>query len=155
MATHGHACTRGISNYCKKHGLEKIIIGFDNRLQSKSFAGLLFLIGIKIALSSIIALGVNFSPVPQPKKNSTLVKDKIYSYCRHPLYLSLLTISLSINIYLLSYIHILLLIALLWILIIKARFEEGRLRVKFNDYRNYMKNTPAILKGIKLLDWRI
>lgn len=31
----------GISHYCKKHNLDKIIIGFDNRLQSKSFAELI------------------------------------------------------------------------------------------------------------------
>jgi protein-S-isoprenylcysteine O-methyltransferase Ste14 len=38
---------------------------------------------------------------------------------------------------------------------IKALKEEERLKVKFIEYKEYIKEVPAIIKNISYLDWRI
>ena len=37
---------------------------------------------------------------------------------------------------------------------IKALKEEERLKIKFPEYKKYIKEVPAIIKKIKYLDWR-
>jgi len=114
---------------------------------------LLLLCGIYIGISSLIALGKNLSPLPEPKEKATLVTNSVYNYCRHPLYLSLILISISINLFLRSILHILLLLGLCIILIGKGHSEEKRLKRKYSNYSLYIKKTPAIIKGIPFFDW--
>ena len=85
---------------------------------------------------------------------SSLVKNNSYKNVRHPLYKGLLYISLGICIFLLSLIHLSLLISLAYILKIKALKEEEKLKIKFPEYKKYIKEIPAIIKNIKFLDWR-
>ena len=110
--------------------------------------------GVLIVIKALIDLGDNLTPLPYPMKESSLVKNNSYKYNRHPLYKGTLFISLGICIYTLSLIHLFLLVALAYILKIKALKEEEKLKVKFNEYEKYMKEVPAILKNIKYLDWR-
>ena len=43
---------------------------------------------------------------------------------------------------------------LAYILKIKALKEEESLKIKFPEYKKYIKEVPAIIKNIKYLDWR-
>ena len=117
--------------------------------------GLAFLfLGLKIVIKAFIDLGENITPLPYPMNESNLIKDNSYQNVRHPLYKGLLFISLGISIFSLSLIHLFLLISLAHILRIKALKEEEMMKIKFPEYRKYIKEVPAIIKKIKYLDWR-
>ena len=110
--------------------------------------------GLIITIKAFIDLGDNLTPLPYPIKESILIKNNSYKNVRHPIYKGLLFISLGICIFSLSLIHLCLLISLTYILKIKALKEEERLKIKFPEYKKYIKEVPAIIKKIKYLDWR-
>ncbi len=110
--------------------------------------------GLIIAIKAIIDLGDNLTPLPYPMKESNLIKSNSYKIIRHPIYKGILFISLGIFIFSLSIIHLFLLISLAYILKMKALKEEEKLKIKFPEYENYIKEVPAIIKNIKYLDWR-
>ncbi len=112
------------------------------------------ILGLFIVIKAFIDLGENLTPLPYPMNNSSLIKNNSYQNVRHPLYKGLLIISLGICIYSLSLIHLSLLISLAYILKIKALKEEENLKIKFPEYKRYIKEVPAIIKEIKYLDWR-
>ncbi len=112
------------------------------------------ILGLFIVIKAIISLGENLTPLPYPMNDSTLIINNSYHNSRHPLYKGLLFISLGISIFSLSLIHLSLLIFLAYILKIKALKEEEMLKMKFPEYKKYIKEVPAIIKNIKYLDWR-
>ena len=72
---------------------------------------LIILIAFIVMLVSIKDLGKNLSPFPRPINNSNLVTTGIYRFTRHPMYYSLIFISIGffvikLSIYYLSLIHI-------------------------------------------------
>ena len=110
--------------------------------------------GLIIVFKAFIDLGDNLTPLPYPITESSLIKTNSYRNIRHPLYKGLLFISLGICIFSLSLIHMILLISLAFILKTKALKEEEMLKIKFPEYKKYIKEIPAIIKTIKYLDWR-
>tara|TARA_Y100001968_G_scaffold331474_1_gene386281 strand:- start:2396 stop:2962 length:567 start_codon:yes stop_codon:yes gene_type:complete len=110
--------------------------------------------GLIISLQALIDLGNNLTPLPYPMKESNLIMNNSYEYTRHPIYKGLLFISLGISIIYISLIHLFLFISLAYILKTKALKEEERLKTKFTEYKNYIKDVPAIMKNVKYLDWR-
>ena len=110
--------------------------------------------GLIIVIKAFIDLGENLTPLPYPKNDSSLIKYSSYKNVRHPIYKGLLFISLGTCIFLLSVMHLVLLISLAFVLKIKAVKEEEILKIKFPEYRKYIKEVPAIIKKIKYLDWR-
>ena len=111
-------------------------------------------LGLLIVIKAFIDLGDNLTPLPYPMNESSLTKNNSYQNVRHPLYKGLLYISLGICIFSLSLLHLSLLISLAYILKIKALKEEEMLKIKFPEYKKYIKEVPAIIKKIKYLDWR-
>ena len=110
--------------------------------------------GLIIAIRAFIDLGENLTPLPYPMSKSSLIKNNSYRDVRHPLYKGLLFISLGVCIFSLSLIHLVLLISLAYVLKRKALKEEEMLKVKFPEYKQYIKEVPAIIKNINFLDWR-
>ena len=121
----------------------------------------LFIVGLTISINGLIItvrafidLGDNLSPLTYPMKESLLVRTNSYRNSRHPLYKGLLYISLGISIVGLSLLHLFLFISLTFILKAKALKEEEKLKVKYKEYKKYIKKVPAIIKNISILDWR-
>ena len=110
--------------------------------------------GIFLATMSVIKLGSSLTPLPSPMDGSLLKIEGPYKYSRHPLYKSIILISLGQTIALGSLIHCLLLFTLATLLIYKAKTEEKELIKLHSRYQDYMENTPAIFKGLSKLDWR-
>ncbi|WP_288261174.1 isoprenylcysteine carboxylmethyltransferase family protein, partial [uncultured Prochlorococcus sp.] len=73
---------------------------------------LIILIALIILLVAIKDLGRNLSPFPKPIKNSNLVTKGIYRFTRHPMYYSLIFISLGVFITKLSIYYLFLSICL-------------------------------------------
>ena len=95
----------------------------------------IIIIACIIMLVSIKDLGRNLSPFPRPLNNSNLVTTGIYRFTRHPMYYSLIFISLGLFITNLSIYYLFLSISLSLIIKFKISLEEQYLN---NKYKNYL-----------------
>ena len=98
---------------------------------------LIIIIAFIIMLVSIKDLGRNLSPFPRPINNSNLVTTGIYRFTRHPMYYSLIFISIGVFIIKLSIYYLFLTIILALIIKFKIALEEKYLMDKFNNYLLY------------------
>ena len=102
------------------------------------FLGILLIIISSIfILIAIKDLGRNLSPFPKPKANSNLVTTGIYRFMRHPMYYSLIFISLGVFLTKLSIYHLCLTITLALLIKFKIILEEQYLKNKFKNYFLY------------------
>ena len=98
---------------------------------------LIIIIAFIIMLVSIKDLGRNLSPFPRPINNSNLVTTGIYRFTRHPMYYSLIFISVGVFITKLSIYYLFLSISLGLIIKFKIALEEEYLKNKFKNYLLY------------------
>jgi len=98
---------------------------------------LIIIIAFIILLVSIKDLGRNLSPFPRPINNSNLVTKGIYRFIRHPMYYSLIFISVGVFFIKLSIYYLFLSISLGLIIKFKIALEEQYLNNKFNNYSLY------------------
>ncbi len=102
---------------------------------------LIIVIAFIIMLVAIKDLGRNLSPFPRPITNSNLVTNGIYQFIRHPMYYSLILISLGVFIIKLSIYYLCLSISLALIIKLKIILEEQYLQ---NKYKNYLVYKNAV-----------
>jgi protein-S-isoprenylcysteine O-methyltransferase Ste14 len=98
---------------------------------------LIIIISFIILLVAIKDLGRNLSPFPRPINNSNLVTTGIYRFTRHPMYYSLIFISVGVFITKLSIYYLFLSISLGLIIKFKIALEEQYLNNKFKNYLLY------------------
>ena len=98
---------------------------------------LIIIIAFIILLVAIKDLGRNLSPFPRPIINSNLVTTGIYRFTRHPMYYSLIFISIGVFIIKLSIYYLFLTISLALIIKLKIALEEKYLMNKFKNYLLY------------------
>ena len=102
------------------------------------FVGFLItIIAFIILLVAIKDLGTNLSPFPRPIKNSNLVTSGIYRFTCHPMYYSLIFISIGVFITKLSIYYLFLSTSLICIIKFKIVLEEQYLKDKFKNYLVY------------------
>jgi len=98
---------------------------------------LIIIIAFIILLIAIKDLGRNLSPFPRPINNSNLVTTGAYRFTRHPMYYSLIFISIGVFITKLSIYYLFLTIILALIIKFKIALEEKYLINKFKNYLIY------------------
>jgi len=98
---------------------------------------LIIIMALIILLVAIKDLGRNLSPLPRPINNGNLVTKGIYRFTRHPMYYSLIFISLGVFITKLSIYYLFLTISLALIIKFKIALEEKYLMNKFKNYLVY------------------
>ena len=98
---------------------------------------LIIIIAFIIMLVSVKDLGRNLSPFPRPLNNSKLVTTGIYGFTRHPMYYSLIFISIGVFLIKLSIYYLFLTISLTLIIKFKIALEEKYLMNKFKNYSLY------------------
>ena len=98
---------------------------------------LIIIIAFIILLVAIKDLGRNLSPFPRPINNSNLVTKGIYRFTRHPMYYSLIFISIGVFLTKLSIYYLFLSIILILIIKFKIALEEQYLKNKFKNYLLY------------------
>ena len=98
---------------------------------------LMVIISSIILLVAIKDLGRNLSPLPRPINSSKLVTTGIYRFTRHPMYYSLIFISIGVFITKLSIYYLFLSISLGLIIKLKITLEEQYLNNKFKNYFLY------------------
>ena len=103
-----------------------------------SFLGfIIIIIASIIMLLAIKDLGKNLSPFPRPITNGNLITSGIYRIIRHPMYYSLILISLGVFIIKLSFYYLCLTISLILVIKFKIILEEQYLNNKFKNYLFY------------------
>ena len=110
---------------------------------------LYFLLEIVGLLSGVwavwtIRLG-NFNITPDVPEGSNLVTEGPYKYVRHPMYSSLLLVTLALVLDHFSKFRLFIWIVLLFDLLIKLSYEEELLSVHFTDYSFYKKRTKRLI----------
>ena len=110
---------------------------------------LYFLLEIVGLLSGVWAVWTmrlgNFDITPDVPEGSNLVTEGPYKYVRHPMYSSLLLVTLALVLDHFSKFRLFIWIVLLFDLLIKLSYEEELLSVHFTDYSFYKKRTKRLI----------
>ena len=101
------------------------------------FGFMIILIASIIMILALKDLGSNLSPFPRPIANGKLITSGIYRFIRHPMYYSLIFISLGVFIIKLSFYYLFLTISLTLVIKFKIILEEQYLNKKFKNYLFY------------------
>ncbi len=121
---------------------------FDNYRFNGLTRGLglfLLLMGLVIAIVSIMKLGQNLTALPHPKDNAQLVSTGIYALVRHPIYSALIFISFGWAIWNSSLVALSISVVLGIFLDLKSRREEHYLQQMFPDYASYKKRVKKFI----------
>lgn len=105
----------------------------------------LFVVGAVFGVAGVHALGPNRTPHPKPLDTSRLVQTGIYRIVRHPLYTSLILLTLGWSLAWSSGVALVPTLGLAGLLGAKARLEERWLRSKFPEYDAYCQRVPRLL----------
>jgi len=105
----------------------------------------LLILGSILGIAGVWALGTNRTPLPQPRESSTLVQHGIYAHLRHPLYTSVMLLSLGWSLVWQSWPSLGSALILIPFFYAKAIREEQSLRKKFPDYANYQRRVPRFI----------
>lgn len=129
--------------------LAGLMLLFSKGFFTSTYALPLFIMGLCIGLWALNhnTLG-NFNIQPKHKENSTLITTGIYQFIRHPMYTSVTLMMFSIFIATPTWLEGLLFIALIIVLVLKAKREESLLLQVHNDYKAYMQNTKLFIPYI-------
>lgn len=104
--------------------------------------------GIVVAVVAGVGLGRALTPSPIPREGGDLTTTGVYALVRHPLYSGLLLLGAGLAIIGASWMHGVLLVALVALLSVKARVEERMLLVRFPDYAEYAARVGRLVPGI-------
>lgn len=90
----------------------------------------------------------NFNIRPEPRADGRLVCHGPYRWVRHPMYSAVLLLAAGAAVRLASWPGLLLWIALVAVLVAKARLEERWLLQRYPAYAGYRKHTWRLLPGV-------
>lgn len=103
------------------------------------------LLGAIAILVGAAQLGLAASIHPAPTAVATLRTAGPYRWVRHPIYMGVLVLGAALALTGRSPLHVAAWVALWGVLTVKARFEEGLLRVRFPEYGDYARRTGRFL----------
>jgi protein-S-isoprenylcysteine O-methyltransferase Ste14 len=105
-------------------------------------------LGVGIALAAGAGLGRTLTASPIPKADGQLVTTGVYGLARHPIYSGLLVLGVGLVVIGASWLHALAWVALLSVLMTKARFEERMLADQYPDYATYAARVGRLVPGL-------
>lgn len=97
--------------------------------------------GLLVALLALLQLNKNLSPFPTPKSNSDLITSGLYKHVRHPIYSGLLLLFFGYAMHSVSAYKLIITLLLLMLFYYKSRYEEQKLKQRFQAYKSYMITT--------------
>jgi protein-S-isoprenylcysteine O-methyltransferase Ste14 len=110
----------------------------------------LFVLGAIFGIAGALVLGRNRTAFPRPRMNSELIQHGIYAHVRHPLYTSVMLISLGWALVWQSVSALVTALVLIPFFHAKARHEERWLCEKFPGYADYLKRVPRFLPRFRI-----
>ena len=103
-------------------------------------------LGLALGLWAVVAMNLrNLRVFPQVHSESTLVTHGPYGYIRHPMYTTVLLVTLALVLDAFSLERFLIWTLLLGDLWIKLRYEEELLTLHFPDYQGYQRRTKRLI----------
>ncbi len=106
----------------------------------------LMFLSLLIGVTALVNMKIsNLNIMPTLKDNHTLITNGIYNHIRHPMYTSVILLSLALLLTNLSLINILTMLILIIDLYLKANFEEKLLISRFSNYKKYTNKTGKFL----------
>lgn len=113
-----------------------------------ALGAILFAIGGVFGVAGVRALGRSRTPYPKPIHDAPLVQSGIYQIVRHPLYSSLIYLSVGWSLFWSSWIALAVSLTLAALLDAKSRHEERWLQEKFPDYASYRQQVRRFMPWI-------
>ena len=101
--------------------------------------------GVGLAARAFRDLGHSFRVSPEPKPGATLVRTGIYGFLRHPMYTSVVLVALGLLWLRPSSRVFLMAVLVVGFYLLKARYEEKRLRARYPDYEEHARQTYGVL----------
>lgn len=106
----------------------------------------LFATGLVVFAAALSAMKLKtFTVMPDPKAGGELITAGIYRFIRHPMYLSVLLCAIAACLAYGSGLKWIFTIALAAVLIVKIRYEEKLLMVRFDGYSAYRNHSKALI----------
>jgi protein-S-isoprenylcysteine O-methyltransferase Ste14 len=105
-------------------------------------------VGAVFGIAGALALGHNLTPFPKPAPHAQLVRHGIYARIRHPLYTSVVFISIGWALVWHSWPALLAALALAPFFGAKARREERWLGERFPEYVGYLRDTRRFIPWV-------
>ncbi len=107
---------------------------------------LIFLLGAGLGIWALLHNKVgNFNIQPKMKEGAVLVTSGIYGFVRHPMYLSVIVMSLAFVLSSVTLLQSFLFFALVFVLFLKAKREESLWMKESEEYAKYRANTKLFL----------
>ena len=127
-------------------GLIGLMLLFSKGILSSLLGLSIFFIGLLIGIFALLRnrLG-NFNIQPKMKENAELITTGIYTYVRHPMYLSVILMMFGVVVSSFTILEILLLLVLIGVLLLKAKREEAIWSQESEVYVAYKKRTKLFI----------
>ena len=123
-----------------------MILPLGSETRYPYMGSLILIIGIIIGLLAIKEhKRGNFNIRPDIKENCELVTSGIYTYVRHPMYLSVLVSMFGVAVIYFTYYEFVLFIMLLVTLLVKLFYEESLWKCHSPDYIEYLQRTKRLI----------
>ena len=106
------------------------------------------IMGIVIALLSVLQLNKNLTVFPTPKSDAELLTFGLYKFSRHPIYTGLILFTFGYAFFKLSLSKLAISFLLLILFYFKTKYEEIQLEIKFLDYKQYKQNVGRFFPRI-------
>lgn len=102
-------------------------------------------IALLLGLGGLWQLGDNLTPLPHPKDDSSLVTTGAYRFVRHPIYSSVIFLSLAFALWHMSISHAIASFGFLLFFDRKSAQEEVWLADRFPGYQDYRRSVKKLL----------
>jgi len=106
------------------------------------------LLGALLAVWGFASLGKALTPFPKPLADATLCRQGAYRFMRHPMYTSVMLVSLGWALWWLCEIGVLYVLVVAFFFDRKAAYEERWLRQKYNEYADYAREVKKFTPGV-------
>lgn len=108
-------------------------------------------VGLAILLIGAVNLGRSLTALPTPVPHGELRTVGLYRWMRHPIYTGVMALTLGGAVPSGNPVRLACALGLVVLFVLKARWEEGRLRERYPGYDEYAAHVPRFVPGAQLL----
>lgn len=105
----------------------------------------LFVGGLLLVAAASLRLGRSLTPTPVPNQSGGLTTTGLYRFARHPIYTGVLALVIGLTVRSGNVLCLVVGLVLIAFFNVKARWEEDRLALAYDDYKAYADRTPRFI----------